>query len=144
MLEITSSIYEIGTLHWPLVVSLFCAWFIVFLVLSKGIKTIGKTVYFTSVFPYFVLFALLIRASLEPGAAKGVIYYITPQWHYLAKARVWGDAAAQIFYSSGVCFGGVVTLASYNKFQNNIYRDVMIIGIGNSLTSIFSGFVIFR
>lgn len=36
--------------------------------------------------------------------------------------QVWGDAALQIFYSVGMAWGGVITMASYNRFNNNAYR----------------------
>ncbi|CAL1288478.1 unnamed protein product [Larinioides sclopetarius] len=57
--------------------------------------------------------------------------------------RVWQDAAIQVFYSFSIAGGGMITYASYNKFHNNLIKDVLIIGIGDMLTSLFSGLVVF-
>ena len=56
------------------------AWLILAVCLVKGIKSSGKVVYFTSLFPYALLIILAGRAFTLPGATDGVLLYLTPQW----------------------------------------------------------------
>ena len=42
----------------------------------------------------------------------------------LFPTQVWNDAASQIFYSLGIGVGGLLSMASYNKFDNNVIRFV--------------------
>lgn len=37
--------------------------------------------------------------------------------------QVWLEAALQVFYSLGPTWGGVITMASYNRFNNNSLRQ---------------------
>ena len=73
----------------------------------------------------------------------GVYYYITPVPEKLADIKVWNEAAVQIFYSLGPATGGLVTLASYNKFDSNCHRDALLVSFINCGTSVFAGFAIF-
>lgn len=47
-----------------------------------------QAVYFTALFPYLVLLVLLVRGLTLPGSVNGIIYYLTPEWHNLARAKV--------------------------------------------------------
>ncbi|XP_055499430.1 sodium- and chloride-dependent neutral and basic amino acid transporter B(0+)-like isoform X2 [Leucoraja erinacea] len=145
VLRRASSVGETGEIVWYLALCLLLAWLIVCGALSKGIKSSGKVVYFTATFPYVVLTALLIRGLTLEGAWKGIEFYIGSKSDFskLADAEVWKDAATQIFYSLAIGWGSLITLSSYNKFNNNCYRDTMIVCIINCATSVFAGFVIF-
>lgn len=143
VLELSDGIEDAGIIRWPLLLCLILAWFFVFLCLFKGVKVLGKVMHFAAPFPYLVLLVLLIRGVTLPGAMEGIKFYVFPKWEKLGEFQVWGDAALQIFYSVGMGWGGIVTMASYNKFNNNIYRDALIVPIINCGTSIFAGFVIF-
>jgi solute carrier family 6 amino acid transporter-like protein 5/7/9/14 len=139
----TDSIDDIGSLRWDLVGFLALAYFILFVCLAKGIQSSGKAVYITSTFPYLVLTILLSIGLTKEVSVEGIKYFVTPQWEKLKEVTVWKDAATQIFYSLSASWGGLITLASYNDFHNNILRDTMVVVLANSATSIFAGFTIF-
>lgn len=145
MLGVTGRTWEdMGGMRWELVGCLALAWLIVYACMVKGVKSSGKVVYFTALFPYAVLIILFGRGVTLEGAYEGVkFYFLQPDWSRLATIEVWNDAATQIFYSLGSSFGGLITLASYNKFKNNCMRDAIVIAFANCSTSVFAGFVIF-
>ncbi|XP_058460078.1 sodium- and chloride-dependent glycine transporter 2-like isoform X2 [Malaya genurostris] len=143
ILQLSSGIEHTGQINITLALSLLAAWLIVFLCLCRGVKSSGKVVYFTALFPYVVLVMLFIRGITLPGAHTGIKYYLEPDWEKLKSAQIWGDAAVQIFFALSPAWGGLLTLASYNKFTNNCYRDAIIVATTNILTSFFAGFVIF-
>uniref|UniRef100_A0A674PLJ7 Transporter n=1 Tax=Takifugu rubripes TaxID=31033 RepID=A0A674PLJ7_TAKRU len=139
----SSGLKNLGGVRWQLMLCLFLIFTIVYFSLWKGVKTSGKVVWVTATLPYIVLFILLIRGATLPGAWKGVVFYLKPQWDKLLETSVWVDAAAQIFFSLGPGFGVLLALSSYNPFTNNCYRDAIVTSLVNCLTSFVSGFVIF-
>lgn len=141
--ENITNLDDIGSVSLKLLFTLMAAWLLIFVCLMKGIKTSGKVVYFTATFPYLILVVLLVRGLTLEGMETGVEFYTIPDWDKLTDVTIWGKAATQIFYSLGVGFGGLLTMASYNKFNNNVFRDALMVAIINCSTSIFAGFAIF-
>lgn len=45
---------------------------------------------------------------------------------------MWKDAATQTFYSLAIGWGGLMTLASYNNFNNNVFKDSIIVPLVNA------------
>nr|XP_014353038.1 PREDICTED: sodium- and chloride-dependent GABA transporter ine-like isoform X2 [Latimeria chalumnae] len=143
VLQMTSGIDQLGSMRWELFGLLILSWIIIYFCIFKGVKSTGKVVYFTAIFPYVILIALLINNVQLPGAKDGILYFLTPNWGELLEVQVWVNAAAQIFNSIGIGFGSMISMASYNKFNNNILRDTLFVCVINSVTSLFAGFVIF-
>ncbi|KAH9503902.1 hypothetical protein Btru_064110 [Bulinus truncatus] len=134
---------DLGELKWQLVLCLAGVYLICYFSMWKGILVSGKVVWFTALFPYVVLFILMVRGATLPGAEEGVKYYLTPNFTRLATSEVWVDAANQVFFSLGPGFGVLLAFASYNPIHNNVYRDAILTSIINCSTSFFSGFIIF-
>lgn len=117
MLEQTSGVDEPGTIRWELCLLLLLAWVLIYLCIFKGVKSTGKVggtqmdtkdswktltsvcswlqvVYFTALFPYVILIALLINNAQLPGALDGIKFFIVPQWERLLslEVRKWRSA----------------------------------------------------
>ncbi|XP_031628888.1 sodium-dependent nutrient amino acid transporter 1-like [Contarinia nasturtii] len=133
----------IGYPSWRLGLCFLAAWVIVFLILSKGIKSSGKCSYFLALFPYVIMIALLLRAVTLEGSSKGILFFLTPQWHELVNPKIWSEAIQQAFYSLSVGMGPLVVMSSYNKFNHVIYRDVLIVTSLDTCTSLIAGITIF-
>lgn len=115
----SSGLKNVGGLRWQLMLCLFLIFTIVYFSLWKGVKTSGKVpaleplvflaalvmhqavltcalgpcqvVWVTATLPYIVLFILLIRGATLPGAWKGVVFYLKPQWDKLLETSVGGS-----------------------------------------------------
>ncbi|XP_032361228.1 sodium- and chloride-dependent betaine transporter [Etheostoma spectabile] len=134
---------SLGKINWDLAVCLLLAWIMCYFCIFKGIKSSGKVVYFTATFPYLMLFILFIRGVTLPGAGEGLRYYLTPDFSKITDPGIWRDAGTQVFFSFAVCQGVLTALGSYNKYNNNCYRDCLALCCLNSATSIFAGFAVF-
>ncbi|XP_024137396.1 sodium- and chloride-dependent GABA transporter 2 isoform X2 [Oryzias melastigma] len=143
VLRLSSGIEEIGSLNWDLVLCLALAWVLCYFCIWKGVKSTGKVVYFTATFPYIMLVVLLIRGITLPGASVGIHFYLYPDLGRLTDPQVWMDAGTQIFFSYAICLGCLTALGSYNKYNNNCYRDCVCLCFLNSGTSFVAGFAIF-
>lgn len=143
VLQISNGIDDPGSIQVHLVICLLVAWVLVFLCLMKGVKSVGKVVYLTALLPYVLLTVIFVRGLMMPGAVDGIIFYLKPDFKRLLDIQVWLEAGVQVFYSLGPAWGGLITMASYNKFDNNCLKDAIIGTLADSMTSFYGGFVIF-
>ncbi|KAM9758515.1 sodium- and chloride-dependent GABA transporter 2-like isoform 2-T2 [Menidia menidia] len=143
VLNISTGIENLGNLRRDLFLCLLLSWIICYFCVWKGVRSTGKAAYFTATFPFVFLAVLLLRGVTLPGASHGIKYYLYPNPSRLADPQVWIDAGTQIFYSQAICMGFLTSLGSYNKYNNNCYRDSFFLCFLNSGTSFVSGLAIF-
>ncbi|KAM9359164.1 sodium- and chloride-dependent GABA transporter 2-like [Symphorus nematophorus] len=143
VLAISGGIGEIGSIRWEVLLCLIFSWITCYFCIWKGVKSTGKVVYFTATFPYVMLIILLIRGLTLPGALQGVLFYLMPEPSRLTDPQVWMEAGAQIFFSYSVGVGSLIVLGSYNKYDNNCYKDSLWLCLLNSGTSVVAGFAVF-
>ena len=62
--------------------------FVVRFSIWRGIKSTGKAVYVTAIFPFFTLVVLFIRGITLPGALNGITYYLSPDFSKLTESSV--------------------------------------------------------
>lgn len=86
-----------GPIKPSLAICVFSVFVLVYFSLWKGVRSAGKVVWVTALAPYVVLIFLLIRGVTLPGAAEGIRYYLTPQWHKLKNSKV-GFSLLPIMY----------------------------------------------
>ncbi|XP_055030703.2 sodium- and chloride-dependent GABA transporter 2 [Misgurnus anguillicaudatus] len=143
VLSISGGIEQVGKINWEILLCLIAMWIICYFCAWKGVKSTGKVVYFTATFPYVMLLVLLIRGLTLPGAVQGIMFYLYPEPSRLSDPQVWMEAGSQIFFSYGLCTACLTVLGSYNKYNNNCYRDCLWLCLLNSGTSFVAGFAVF-
>ncbi|KAJ7999111.1 hypothetical protein DPEC_G00212020 [Dallia pectoralis] len=142
-LNTTNTIAESGGLNVNMTLSLLGAWVLVCLAVIRGIASSGKVMYFSSLFPYVVLFCFLVRGLLLKGSVDGIAHMFTPKLEKMLEPQVWREAATQVFFALGLGFGGVIAFSSYNKIDNNCHFDAVLVSFINFFTSILATLVVF-
>ncbi len=84
-----ASFFDLKRVHWPLALSLVLAWLLVGLGVSKGVKLVGKIVYFTAIFPIIMVITLCIYSAFLDGQKKGVEFYLRTRWCQLRNPELW-------------------------------------------------------
>ncbi|XP_067021529.1 sodium- and chloride-dependent transporter XTRP3-like isoform X1 [Acropora muricata] len=138
-----SSIEKMGEFQWHLCLVLFLAWALLYLFVSRGVRSVGKAVYITATLPYIVLAIFFGRAVTLKGSLDGIIHMFKPEFSRLLSPIVWLEAVTQVFFSVGVGFGTLIAMSSYNHIHNNCKRDAIFISLTDSFTSVFAAVVVF-
>ncbi|GAB6032273.1 hypothetical protein CHUAL_010913 [Chamberlinius hualienensis] len=110
------------------VFNLAVIWMIVFICLSKGVKSYGKVVIVFGIFPlltfYLLSIELLRRAS---SGAEFIISLNTDMSEFFFNGWSWLAAAREVFFVWGLNGFAIMQITSHNKFHHNLKRDCAIV-----------------
>ena len=133
----------LGNIQLPVILGLVAIWTMIYLIIRKGVKGIGKIVLITVPLPWILLIILTIRGLTLPGAIEGINYYLTPDFSKLGDLTVWISAYSQIFFSLSLAAGVMITYASFLPKKSDINNNAFITSLANCGTSFFAGFAVF-
>ena len=123
---------------------LIAMWIIALGVLSLGVqKGIAKVSSVLMPVLVIMFMALVIYSLFLPGAEKGLDALFTPDWSKLSNPSVWIAAYGQIFFALSICFGIMVTYASYLKKESDLTGSGLVVGFANSSFEVLAGVGVF-
>ena len=139
----TSGPAILGSINPQILFALLFIWTSIYLILYKGVKSIGKIVAITVPLPTILLLILSIRGLTLPGAMEGLSFYLTPDFSKLASPSVWLSAYAQIFFSLSLAQGIMIVYASYLTKKSDITNNATMTALADGGTAFLAGFAVF-
>lgn len=123
---------------------LIAVWVIALAVLALGVqKGISKSSSILMPLLIVMFLSLVVYSLTLDGAAKGLDALFTPDWDKLSDPSVWIAAYGQIFFSLSICFGIMVTYASYLKKDSDLTGTGLVVGFANSSFEVLAGIGVF-
>jgi len=123
---------------------LIAVWIVALAVLALGVqKGIAKSSSILMPLLVVMFLTLVVSALFLPGAAKGLDALFTPDWSKLSNPSVWIAAYGQIFFSLSICFGIMITYASYLKKDSDLTGSGLVVGFANSSFEVLAGIGVF-
>lgn len=117
--------------YWPFPFVCLFAWLLTGLFLLGGIRALSRIVFFTVPFTVSLTAIFVICALILDKKGLGVQFYLKTEFCTLTDSNLWLEAMAQAFFSLDLSYGPVTTLASFNRFHNDIFLDSLIIAFAD-------------
>ncbi|XP_065170048.1 sodium-dependent transporter bedraggled isoform X2 [Atheta coriaria] len=117
-----------GTIKFQPAFNLAVVWMIVFVSLSKGLRSYGKVIYVFTLMPIFGMVILCTKLlGLMPTDAVNNIFPETSWNEFFINSRSWMAACQEAFLTWGVLGAAVMQIASHNKNKKLLQRDSSLI-----------------
>ncbi len=121
VLKQSEGIENMGSIDGELTLCLIVTYVIIFLCISKGIKSSSKVVYVTAPAPIILLIILLFKVLTLPGISLGLKFLFLPDLSKLSDPNVWIKASNQVVFMISIGIGCNILFSSFRKENEDIY-----------------------
>jgi NSS family neurotransmitter:Na+ symporter len=91
---------------------------------------------------FLILVLLMVRSLTLPGAEKGLLFYLKPDFTKI-NGRVFLEAMGQAFFSLSLGLGTMLTYGSYLGKKENLVSSAAWVAVLDTTIAILAGFIIF-
>lgn len=125
----------------------FCCWLCTF----QGVKISGYVVWFTVPMPVIFVFIMVLNGFTLKNSDYGFRMYLKGYendeeidvWEKLQTPAIWSEACGQIFFTLSICWGVMVSYASYMDRNAPVIKNGVAVALINCSFSFFAGFAVF-
>ncbi|KAG1679549.1 Sodium-dependent serotonin transporter [Nymphon striatum] len=82
---------------------------------------------------FLAVFLVKVISYGGQSYVEGVQFFFSIDWSKMKSSQVWTDAAYEVIFSLGPCFGGLTALASKNDFHHNCYKEAFFAYLGRRI-----------
>ncbi|KAG5900530.1 hypothetical protein JTB14_022837 [Gonioctena quinquepunctata] len=119
-----------ATIKFQLAFNLAVVWMIVFVSLSKGLRSYGKVIYAFMLLPVFGTFILCAKIlGIMPPDYVNVIFPETSWGEFFLNPKSWLAAAQEAFLTWGLLGAAIMQIASHNKHKHLLQRDSSLVAV---------------
>ncbi|KAL6442681.1 hypothetical protein ACFW04_002647 [Cataglyphis niger] len=118
------------TLKFQVAFNLAVVWMIVFVSLSKGLRSYGKVVYVFTLVPVFGTLVLCTKllGLISPGSMNQV--FPATVWNeFFINGKSWVAASNEVFLTWGLLGAAAMQIAAHNKHKHLLQRDTSLVVI---------------
>ncbi len=142
--DVPSSFFALGGVNIKIVILVTVVWLITGAILLKGIAEGIEKVNKVMVPTLLLMFALVVIYSLTlDGAVDGLQQFFAPQWDKIGDTKIWLAAYGQVFFSTSIAAGIMITYSSYTPKDADLNSNALITGLGNASVELAAGFGVF-
>jgi len=122
---------QLGSISGQLCLILGIGAVLTFILVAAGTRSVGKICMVLLPLMYMLLVSLTIRACIADGGIQGVTTLLSPNWTVMTSPTAWLEVTAQVVFSLQLGIGAIISFGSFNKFQQNLVRDAVIVLISH-------------